>query len=79
MAALSKQDEILKIRISQRIKELREATGLTQSQFSSKHLIDRQTLSRWENGRGVTVYTIKRFSEMLSLTLVDFFNHPSFK
>lgn len=79
MAALSERDEILKIKISQRIKELRKATGLTQSQFSSKHLIDRQTLYRWENGRGVTIYTIQRFSEMLSLTLVDFFNHPSFK
>ncbi|HEA29167.1 MAG TPA: XRE family transcriptional regulator [Leeuwenhoekiella sp.] len=79
MAALSEQDEIFKIKISQRMKELREGTGLTQSQFSARHLIDRQTLNRWENGRGVTIYTINRFSIMVSITLTEFFDHSIFK
>lgn len=78
MAALSEQDEILKSKISRRIKELREATGLSQAQFSAHHLIDRQTLNRWENGRGVTIYTINRFSNMVSITLAEFFDNSIF-
>lgn len=76
MAELTKEDIILKNKIADRIKSLREKTGLSQSDFAKKHDIDRQILSRWEstnNKRGVTIYTIQKFCNMLGIPLKDFF------
>ncbi len=81
MAELSKDDIVLKDKIAQRIEDLRLKTGLTQSEFAKEHGIDRQALSRWEskkNKRGVTIYTIQRFCNMIGITLKDFFDYSSF-
>jgi transcriptional regulator with XRE-family HTH domain len=77
MGALTKEDIILKNRIAERIKFLRAKTGLTPSEFAKAHDIDRQILSRWEsknNPRGVSIYTINKFCNMLGITLKDFFD-----
>ena len=77
MAELDKEDIILKIKIAERIQLLRIKTGLSQSEFAQKHDIDRQIINRWEsnnNKRGVTIYTIKKFCNMLNITLKDFFD-----
>jgi transcriptional regulator with XRE-family HTH domain len=82
MAKLTQEDIILKNSIAQRIEELRQATGLTQSQFAKEHAIDRQAISRWEdkNGeRGITIHTVKRFCLMIEISLKDFFDSPLFK
>ena len=79
MTELSRHDSRLKQVIANRIKELREQTNLTQSEFAQSHLIDRQTLNRWESGRGVTIYTIDRFCKMANCTLQEFFNTRAFK
>lgn len=77
MAELEKEDIILKNQIAERIKFLRNRTGLTQTEFANKHEIERQILNRWEsttNKRGVTIYTIKKFCNMLGISLKDFFD-----
>jgi len=76
MAELSKDDIILKNLIALRVKELRAITGFTQSEFAKEYGIDRQILSRWEstnNKRGITIYTIKKFCDMIGISLEDFF------
>lgn len=78
MAELNDRDEKLKIKIAQRIKQLREESGMTQSEFAREHMLDRQTLNRWENGRGVTIYTIEKFCRYIDMTLESFFKHDFF-
>lgn len=82
MAELTPEDIILKNKISERIKTLREGTGLTQIDFAKKHDIDRQHINRWENPnnkRGVTVYTVKKFCQMLGISLKEFFDSKLFE
>ena len=77
MAELEKDDIILKNQIAERIKYLRNRTGLTQTEFANKHEIERQILNRWEsttNKRGVTIYTIKKFCNMIGISLKEFFD-----
>ena len=77
MAELDKEDIILKNKIADRIQSLRIKTGLSQSEFGQKHDIDRQIINRWEsnnNKRGVTIYTIKKFCNMIGISLKDFFD-----
>lgn len=77
MAELDKEDIVLKNKIAERIQLLRIKTGLSQSEFAQRHDIDRQIINRWEsnnNKRGVTIYTIKKFCNMLNITLKDFFD-----
>lgn len=78
MTELEKDDIILKTQIAERIQYLRNKTGLTQSEFAKKHEIDRQQLNRWEsttNKRGVTIYTIKKFCNMIGISLKEFFDY----
>lgn len=77
MGKLAKEDLILKSKIAERIKFFRFRTGLSQSEFAKKFDIDRQILSRWEsknNLRGVTIYTIQKFCNMIGITLSEFFD-----
>ena len=77
MGKLTNEDIILKNKIAERIKFLRTRTGLTQSEFTQKYDIDRQILSRWEStnsSRGVSIYTIRRFCNMIGITLSEFFD-----
>lgn len=77
MSKLTSEDTVLKNKIAERIKFLRMKTGLSQSDFAKKYDIDRQILNRWEsksNKRGVTIYTINKFCNMLGITLKEFFD-----
>ena len=61
MSKLTEDDIKLRNQITQRFINLRESTGLTQSEFAKLHEIDRQQVNRWESyevDRGVTIYTI---------------------
>lgn len=82
MSKLTKDDIELRNKIIQRLINLRESTGLSQSEFAKLHDIDRQQVNRWESfesDRGVTIYTINRFCTLLKITLQDFFNDSLFK
>lgn len=77
MAALNEEDIILKNKIADRIKFLRATTGLSQSEFAKKFEIDRQILNRWEsknNKRGITIYTIAKFCNLIGISLKEFFD-----
>lgn len=77
MSKLTSEDTVLKNKIAERIKFLRMKTSLSQSDFAKKYDIDRQILNRWEsksNKRGVTIYTINKFCNMLGITLKEFFD-----
>lgn len=77
MATLEKEDIILKNQIADRVQHLRNKTGLSQSDFAKKHDIDRQIINRWEsktNNRGITIYTIKKFCNMIGISLNEFFD-----
>ena len=77
MSKLTNEDTVLKNKIAERIKFLRMKTGLSQSDFAKKYDIDRQILNRWENKsnkRGVTIYTIGKFCNMIGITLKEFFD-----
>jgi len=77
MSGLDQEDIILKNKIAERVRFLREKTGLSQSDFAKLHDIDRQLINRWEskhNKRGITIYTIMRFCNMLKISLKDFFD-----
>jgi transcriptional regulator with XRE-family HTH domain len=76
MAELEKEDIILKNKIADRIQSLRIKTGLSQSEFAQKYDIDRQIVNRWEsnNKRGITIYTINKFCNMIGISLKDFFD-----
>ncbi|WP_027385992.1 helix-turn-helix domain-containing protein [Chryseobacterium gregarium] len=82
MSKLTKYDIELRNKITQRLINLRESTGLSQSEFAKLHDIDRQQVNRWESfesERGVTIYTINRFCTLLKITLQEFFNDSLFK
>ncbi len=77
MAGLNEEDVVLKNKIAERIKFLRAGTGLSQSEFARKHDLDRQILNRWEsinNKRGLTIYTIAKFCDLVGISLKEFFD-----
>ncbi|UUW11250.1 helix-turn-helix domain-containing protein [Flavobacterium plurextorum] len=81
MAEMTKEDNEFRIKIAERIEFLRKKTGLSQSDFAKKHDLDRQILNRWEstrNKRGVTIYTIKKFCNMVNVSVKDFFDTENF-
>lgn len=92
MAELSKEDIVLANKVADRIKELRiQSTGIKQIDFANKYNIDRQIVSRWESplkidsktgkikGRGITIYTVNKFCNLIGITLKDFFDDPMFQ
>ena len=81
MSHRSADDLILKDKIIQRLKTLRIKSGLSQSAFAREHGIDRQNISSWEsfnNKRGLSIYTIMRFCNMVGITLSEFFDDQIF-
>ncbi len=81
MAERTEEDIILKDKIVDRIEFFRLKTGLSQADFAKAHNIDRQTIHRWEsrkNKRGVTIYTIQKFCDMIGIRLKDFFDDKLF-
>lgn len=80
MGALNEEDILLKNKIADRIKFLRTKTDLSQSEFAKKFEIDRQIVNRWEsknNKRGLTIYTIAKFCDLVGISLKDFFDFDS--
>lgn len=78
MGTLNEIDLQLKLKIAQRIKALRKSTGKNSSEFAKDLSTDRQSLHRWEKGRGVTIYTINKFCIEIGISLKEFWNDPLF-
>ncbi|MGM0934586.1 MAG: XRE family transcriptional regulator [Bacteroidota bacterium] len=92
MAELSRENIILANKIAKRIKNLREEkTGSIQMDFVRKYNIEKQIISRWESpiktnpktgkksGRGITIYSIEEFCNIIGIKLKDFFDDDLFR
>lgn len=92
MAELSRENIILANKVAKRIKNLREQkTGSIQMDFVRKYNIEKQIISRWESpiktnpktgeksGRGITIYSIEEFCNIIGITLKEFFDDELFR
>jgi transcriptional regulator with XRE-family HTH domain len=77
--SLDKIDIELRDKIAARIKELRESSGKSQTEFALELGIDKQTLHRLETGRGATIYSINKFCKARGISLSEFFGEGVFE
>jgi len=92
MAELTEENIILANKIATRIKQLREeTTGPIQMDFVRKYNVEKQIINRWEShiktnpktgaksGRGITIYSIQEFCNIIGINLVEFFDNDLFR
>ena len=66
--------DLFKKTLGKRIAQLRERSGLTQSQLGALINKDFQSISRIENGRvNVSVYTLKQIADAMSVSMDSLF------
>jgi transcriptional regulator with XRE-family HTH domain len=76
--SLDNIDIELRDKVAERIKELRESSGKSQTEFALELGVDKQTLHRLESGRGATIYSINKFCKASGISLSEFFDSPIF-
>ena len=70
----------IKIKVGQRIKELRKIILLSQESLANKADVDRTYVTDVENGRrNVSVEILDRLINALDVTVSEFFNSKEFK
>ena len=70
----------IKLKIGQRIKELRKKLGLSQESLAYKAEVDRTYVTDVENGRrNVSVEILERLIKALDVSITEFFNAKEFK
>ena len=70
----------IKIKIGQRIKELREPANMSQKDLSYASDLDRSYIASVENGqRNVSIVNIEKIANALGVTLEQFFNDAEFR
>ena len=56
--------------IERKLREAREASGLTQEQVAEKVMVSRQTISNWENGKSLPdIASIMNLSDLYHISL----------
>ena len=69
----------IKLKIGQRIKELRETANMSQKDLSYAADLDRSYIASVENGqRNVSIVNIEKIANALGVTLKQFFNDAEF-
>jgi DNA-binding XRE family transcriptional regulator len=69
----------VKLKIGQRIKELRDAKGMAQKDLAYAADLDRSYIASIENGqRNVSIVNIEKIAKAFGVTLKDFFNYAEF-
>lgn len=69
----------VKVKIGQRIKELREASSMSQRDLSYAADLDRSYIASVENGqRNISIVNIEKIAIALGVTLKEFFNNGEF-
>ena len=69
----------VKEKIGQRIKELREASSMSQKDLSYAADLDRSYIASVENGqRNISIVNIEKMAIALGVTLKEFFNDGEF-
>ena len=70
----------IKIKVGQRIKELRKTSLLSQESLANKADVDRTYVTDVENGRrNVSVEILERLIKALEVTVSEFFDSKEFK
>ena len=70
----------IKLKIGQRVKELRKGLGLSQESLAYKAEVDRTYVTDVENGRrNVSVEILERLVKALEVSFTEFFNAKEFK
>ena len=69
----------VKLKIGQRIKELRESTEISQKDLAYAADLDRSYIASIENGqRNVSIVNIEKIATALNVTIKEFFNDAEF-
>lgn len=69
----------VKLKIGQRIKELREQTSMSQKDLAYAADLDRSYIASIENGqRNVSIVNIEKIAAALNVTIKEFFNDAEF-
>nr|WP_067063419.1 helix-turn-helix transcriptional regulator [Mucilaginibacter sp. L294] len=70
----------IKVKVGQRIKELRNEIGISQEALANKAEIDRTYVTDVENGRrNISIENLEKLVNALEIPFKDFFNSPNFK
>lgn len=70
----------IKLKVGQRIKELRKQLELSQEGLAYKAEVDRTYVTDVENGRrNVSLEILERIIKALDVSIADFFNDKEFK
>lgn len=70
----------IKLKIGQRIKELREKAEISQKDLAYTADLDRSYIASIENGqRNVSIVNIEKIANALNVTLKEFFNDNEFE
>lgn len=70
----------IKLKVGQRIRELRKELELSQEALAYKAEVDRTYVTDVENGRrNVSVEILERLIKALEVSIADFFNSKEFK
>lgn len=69
----------IKIKIGQRIKQLRETADMSQKDLAYTADLDRSYIASVENGqRNISIVNIEKIAKALGVTLKEFFNDIKF-
>jgi len=70
----------IKVKVGQRIKELRNEIGISQEALGNKAEIDRTYVTDVENGRrNISIENLEKLVNALNIPFTDFFNAPIFE
>ena len=70
----------IKLKVGQRIKELRKKLELSQEGLANEAEVDRTYVTDVENGRrNVSVEILERLIKALNVSITEFFNSKEFK
>jgi transcriptional regulator with XRE-family HTH domain len=72
-SSLEEEQEEIQKKIGNRLRELREATGLSQEKFANEFNLNRRLMSRIENGTNFEINTLVSHLRALNITMKDFF------
>jgi transcriptional regulator with XRE-family HTH domain len=69
----------IKVKVGQRIRELRNEIGISQEALANRAEIDRTYVTDVENGRrNISIENLEKLVNALQIEFKDFFNAPNF-
>lgn len=81
MPKLTEKNISLRNNIKKRINELIGIKDIRKIDLATNGFKDRQAINRWTNmneERGISIYTIEEFCDLINISLSEFFDSPLF-